>query len=199
VTDEERTQPNGMVVGYLEIARRTGTSRVHTPEHPVSSSARDDVFAQPYQWRTLPTLHSGRCNFDGFCWKGLDYWPYTLPSGKTRTALDNDVRFGNMVGVTPRAIAAPGPHGAVATQQYEMLRLGSQECEALLFTQAALTDPATRAKIGEGAAQRYAAELESMLDAVETGVRFCIGADYAALSRRIFTIAGEVAARTGDL
>jgi hypothetical protein len=132
LSDHERTQPNGMVVGYLEIARRLVNRRVKLPDHPVACNARDKVGSDPFTYRGLACVNTIATNYDGFCWKGLDYWTYTTPEGAKRNALNTYVHFGNMVGGTPRAIAAPGPHGAVATVQFEMLRQGTQECEAAL-------------------------------------------------------------------
>ena len=43
---------------------------------------------------------------------------------------------------------APGPEGAVATQRFENLRQGVQECEARIFIEQALLDPAGRQKLG---------------------------------------------------
>jgi len=132
MSDHERTQPNGMVVGYLEAARRLYNRRVKLAVHPIACNARDNVGSNPFTYRGLAFVNTITTNYDGFCWKGLDYWAYTTPQGTTRSALNTYVRFGNMVGGTPRAIAAPGPRGAVTTVQLEMLRQGTQECEAAL-------------------------------------------------------------------
>jgi len=132
VSDHERIQPNGMVVGYLEIARRLENHRVKLPEHPVPCNARDKVGSHPLTYRGLPMINTIVTNYDGICWKGIDYWTFVTEGGMKRNALNSYVHFGNMVGGTPRAIATPGEHGAVATVQYEMLREGLQECEAAL-------------------------------------------------------------------
>jgi hypothetical protein len=139
ISDHERTQPNGMVVGYLEIARRLTNRRVKLPAHPVSCNARDKVGADPFTYRGLAFVNTIATNYDGYCWKGIDYWTYTTAEGTERNALNTYVHFGNMVGGTPRAIAAPGPDGAVATVQYEMLRQGTQECEAALAIRESLS------------------------------------------------------------
>jgi len=132
VSNYERTQLNGMTVGYLEIARRIRSGRIHVPTHPVTCNARDLVRSDPFALRALPITNTISSGFDGFCWKGLDYWEYITSKGKRRSALNTYVRFGNMVGGTPRTLAAPGPKGAVPTVQYEMLRQGTQESEAAL-------------------------------------------------------------------
>jgi len=139
LSDYERTQANGMTVGYLEIARRIRSGRIHVPGHPATCNARDLVKSDPFALRSLPISNTISSGFDGFCWKGLDYWDYITPEGKRRNALNTYVRFGNMVGGTPRKLAAPGPKGAVPTVQLEMLRLGVQECEAALSIRENLT------------------------------------------------------------
>ena len=48
----------------------------------------------------------------------------------------------------PEAIMAPGPGGAMATNQMEALRAGVQECEALVVIEQALMDEGLRAKAG---------------------------------------------------
>jgi len=144
ISDHERTQPNDMVVGYLEIARRLTNHRVKWPEHPVPCNARDKVGSHPFTYRGLAVTNTIAGNYDGFCWKGIDYWTYTTGAGTRRNALNTYVHFGNMVGGTPRAIAAPGPDGAVATVQYEMLREGVQECEAALAIRRQLRRPVKR-------------------------------------------------------
>jgi len=131
-TDHERTQPNGMVVGYLEIARRLQNHRVKLADHPVPCNARDNVGTNPFTYRSLAVTNTIVTNYDGFCWKGIDYWTYTTSEGTKRNALNTYVHFGNMVGGTPKAMAMPGPDGAVSTVQFEMLREGVQECEAIL-------------------------------------------------------------------
>jgi hypothetical protein len=50
--------------------------------------------------------------------------------------------------VIPEAIMAPGPGGAVATNQMEALREGVQECEALVVIEQALLDEGSKAKLG---------------------------------------------------
>jgi hypothetical protein len=50
--------------------------------------------------------------------------------------------------VIPEAIMAPGPGGAVATNQMEALREGVQECEALIVIEHALLDESSKAKLG---------------------------------------------------
>jgi hypothetical protein len=55
---------------------------------------------------------------------------------------------------------APAPEGAVATVRYEALREGLQECEARIAVDQAITDAATKAKVGELAAEGAALLLD---------------------------------------
>jgi hypothetical protein len=135
LTDADRTQPNGMVVGYLEIARRLVNGRLKLSDHPVPCNVRDKCRTGPFDYRSLTPITTIGVKYDGICWKGIDYWPFTEPDGTRRSALNTYVHFGNMVGSTPRAMAAPGERGAVATIQFELLRAGIQETEAMLAIQ----------------------------------------------------------------
>ena len=55
---------------------------------------------------------------------------------------------------------APGPEGALATARFENLREGTQECEARIFLEDMLLDPAKKAKVGADLAQRCQAILD---------------------------------------
>jgi len=56
--------------------------------------------------------------------------------------------------VIPEALMAPGPHGAVATNQMEALREGVQECEAIIVIEQALMDEGLKAQLGADLARR---------------------------------------------
>jgi hypothetical protein len=58
------------------------------------------------------------------------------------------------------SLLAPGPDGAVATAHFEQLREGVQECEARIFIEQALCDPARREKLGPDLANRCQALLD---------------------------------------
>jgi hypothetical protein len=51
-------------------------------------------------------------------------------------------------------VLAPAPQGPVATQRFELFREGIQECEAHVYIDGALLDPASRAKLGADLAKR---------------------------------------------
>jgi hypothetical protein len=169
---QDRTQPNGMVVGYLELVRRITNKRLKLKDCPVACNARDCLGSDPFDYRSLPSINMISANYDGFCWKGLDYWPYMTADGTKRSALNTYVHFGNIVGPTPRTIAAPGPHGAVATVQYEMLREGIQDCEAMLFICEALNNGQLHDRIGNDLARRCEKTKENLLCLFETGLRY---------------------------
>ena len=171
-TPADRTQPNGMLVGYLELARRISSRRHKSQEVPITCNSRDCTGTDPFQYRALPTVNVGAANFDGFCWKGLDYWTHEGPDGKKRSALNTYVHFGNMVGSTPRTITLPGASGAVATVQYEMLREGIQDCEALILIRDALADDRIRGKLGDELIQQAEEVLADLLALLEAGARY---------------------------
>ena len=100
------------------------------------------------------------------------------------------------MGGTPRAIAAPGPDGAVATAQLECLKEGTQDAEAMLFMREALRKPELRAKLGEELAKRCEAAITDHWSYLELGLRMGPrGAnDLWWLSSRIHALAAEVAA-----
>jgi len=68
------------------------------------------------------------------------------------------------------SLLAPGPEGALATARYENLREGVQECEARIFLEQALTDPASKARLGADLAGRAQALLDERTLAVERGL-----------------------------
>ena len=198
-TAADRTQPNGMVVGYCELARRITNFRHKRPDVPVACNSRDCVHTDPFQFRSLPGCNVISANFDGFCWKGMDYWTYLRPDGTRRSALNADVHFGNIVGGTPRAILQPGPNGAVATAQYEMLREGIQDCEAMILLRDAIRDAPRRAKLGEALAGRCENVLNDLLALLETGHRYAPhgGGDVRRHVDRLYAAAAEAARALG--
>lgn len=56
--------------------------------------------------------------------------------------------------IIPEALMAPGPSGAVATNQMEALREGLQECEAIIVIEQALMDEGLKAQLGPDLAKR---------------------------------------------
>jgi hypothetical protein len=200
VTDAERLQPNGMTVAYLEMARRIAFAEPRVPGHPRTCNARDCLGGtDPFAFRSLTPSNVINAHYDGFCWKGLDYWSYSNPTGGVRSALNTDVGFGNIVGTTPRTIAWPGPTGAVATVQYEMLRAGIQDTEAAWHIWAVLDDPQRRAKLPPDLVNRAQTAIAELADMYETGLRGGPqgGNDVRGFVNRLHAVAAEVTAATG--
>jgi hypothetical protein len=195
-TPGERSTGDGMVVGYSENARRLAFTRPIVPGHPRTCNARDEVGSDPFAYQSLTPVNIVGARYEGFCWKGLDYWPYTLPDGKVWRALNTCVQFGNVVGGTPRAMLMPGPDGAVSTPQFEALKAGLQDAEAIWAMRAVVNDPARRAKIGEPLALQAEALIEETSAAYELGARMGPhgGTDVRAIKRRLYAMTEAVVA-----
>jgi hypothetical protein len=192
----QRTTGDGMVIGYYDSARRLAFTQPTVPGHPRGTSARDSVGTDPLCYRSLTPVNIVGARYEGFGWKGLDYWPYTDAEGRQRTALNTYVQFGNVVGSTPRSMLLPGLGGAVHTQQFEALRMGVQEGEAIWALRAILNDPVRRAKIGEPLALQAEALIEETSEVYELGARMGPhgAVDIRALVRRLFTMTEAVVA-----
>jgi len=61
------------------------------------------------------------------------------------------------------SLLAPGPEGAVATAHFEQFREGVQACEARIYLEEVLTDPARRQALGEELAGRCQALLDQRI------------------------------------
>lgn len=73
---------------------------------------------------------------------------------------------------------APAPEGAVATIRYEALREGLQECEARVAIEQALTDAATKAKVGDLAKEYDALMVERQQAIWRSVARLQVGPHY---------------------
>jgi hypothetical protein len=84
----------------------------------------------------------------------------------------------------------------VHTQQFEALRMGVQEGEAIWALRAILNDPVRRAKIGEPLALQAEALIEETSEVYELGARMGPhgAVDIRALVRRLFTMTEAVVA-----
>lgn len=92
----------------------------------------------------------GRSN--GFCRQGIDKWPVVnphRPDSEPRRMVHGTGGWGNLYRHKVRALAAPGPDGALATVRFEMMREGLQETEARIYIERAIVDPAKREVIGD--------------------------------------------------
>jgi hypothetical protein len=97
---------------------------------------------------------------------GLDFWP-ALRDRRGRVTGRLAARYPksswrNLNILT--ALTAPGPDGALPTARFQMLREGLQECQARIFIQKALSDPAGRARLGNELATRCEKLLDERID-----------------------------------
>jgi len=94
---------------------------------------------------------------------GADYWQAVRDKRGRRAGRAQD-RYPEShiqkLGINASALA-PGPNGPVATQRFEALREGIQECEARITIERALADGALRARLGEELAQRCEEHLKA--------------------------------------
>jgi hypothetical protein len=115
------------------------------------------------------------------------------------------------------SVLAPGPEGAVATNRFESLREGVQECEARIYIESVLGDEAVRRKLGDDLASRCQAVLDERILYALRGVsqfemyphfysapwtfKFQVGeaghawfqsTDWRQRNRELFALAGEV-------
>jgi hypothetical protein len=87
---------------------------------------------------------------------GGDFWPCLRAKNGTRNATVTD-RFPESYWHslnTMSFVLAPGPTGPVGTARLEIITEGVQECEARIAIEAALTDAALKAKLGDDLAKR---------------------------------------------
>jgi hypothetical protein len=108
----------------------------------------------------------------GFGRLGADYWPAVKDKNGRRTGKAYE-RFPQSSWSNlelKNYLLAPGPEGAVATSRFEQLREGVQECEARIFLEGVLTDPALRGRIGEELAKRCQGMLDERTLCVQRGV-----------------------------
>jgi len=141
----------------------------------------------------------GRC--------GADFWA-VLPGVRRPAAVlgryaETSAWHGGWLRNSTPYVLAAGAAGPVATVRFEMLREGIQECEARIFLEAALTDPARRARLGETLARQCRQVLDDRVRAhrraVEGGGRYLTwtwfaGSGVAARTRRLYEVAGQAAA-----
>jgi hypothetical protein len=124
------------------------------------------LHAKYWRWgwfneNSLPMIrHEAECNITGnqrgVGHIGGDFWPcFKNKSGKrTGTVTDRyPESYWHSLNVGSYLLA-PGPQGPVGTERLEVFREGLQECEARIAIEAALTDPARKAKLGEELAKR---------------------------------------------
>lgn len=141
----------------------------------------------------------------GFGRMNADFWPL-LKSNREANYLIS-ARFPESdwgaCNLRMTAFVQPGPNGAVSTGRLEMMREGLQECEARIFIEEALLDPAKKAKLGDDLAARCWSLLDRRVRALANaggrmGTLVFLGSGRQARSRELFELAGEVAAKLKD-
>ncbi|MBI5726101.1 MAG: hypothetical protein HZA50_19230 [Planctomycetes bacterium] len=156
-------------------------------------------------YRTIPDI-TVMAESRGFARFGLDFWP-TKGTGDTGREKNIMGRYGtnialdwNLMRSNPRAIAAPGPDGAIPTVRFEMLREGIQETEARIFIEKAITDPKISARVPPALAKKCHEMLDERLLNLLLGERSwqCYaGAGWQQRTAKLFNLAGEVAKTAG--
>ncbi|RPI63944.1 MAG: hypothetical protein EHM48_01630 [Planctomycetaceae bacterium] len=109
----------------------------------------------------------------GFGRIGLDFWPVLADKkGKrvgTIQARYPQTSWENLDWMT-RSFVPPGPDGAMGTPRFEMMREGLQECQARIYIEKALLDPALRAKLGDELATKCQSVLDERTKAMLLGL-----------------------------
>jgi len=138
-----------------------------------------------------------RAHYDGLGRVGADFWP-VINGRATLTARYPESGWKQLdMRAATEALLAPGPDGAVTTERFEMLREGVQECEARIFIEKALDDPAKRATLGADLAKRCQDILDERVRLLRAA---CISRGWAwhatlaqPLSEKLFAAAAAVA------
>jgi hypothetical protein len=98
------------------------------------------------------------------------------------------------------AVLSPGPDGLLSTERLEMLREGTQECEARVFIEKALDG----GKLDAGLAKRAQSLLDGrtrlsrLVHISERGAMLSYPTDWQARSDALYAMAAEVAKAVGQ-
>ncbi len=145
---------------------------------------------------------------DGIARMGADFWPVLKDKrGRVKGILAGRyVPWGGLdIGSHGiHYIIGPGKKGPVATTRFEMLRECLQECQARIFLEKMLADPACRAQAGEGLAKRVQELLDRRtrvtMDFAITyqgrhDKRFYVCSGWQERSKELYAAAAEVAGK----
>ncbi|MCC5845616.1 MAG: hypothetical protein JJU05_15310 [Verrucomicrobia bacterium] len=117
-------------------------------------------------WRPLINFRtaaegSTEAEWRGFTGMGIDFWVVDHPrTGRRESSMIQHGRgWPRMHTNNTRALAAPGPNGALETTRYEMVLEGIQELEARITLERVLSRNALRSQLPRG----VAAEIETFL------------------------------------
>ena len=196
--DEDRRQANGMVVGWANMVRRHIWRR-GPGDAVLTVIKRDGARESLMDYYSLPPL-CRQAQYEGFCFRPLDYWTYTTPERKSRCALSSYVSFGNITPHGPRAIVLPGPDGPTATPHLEMLREGMQLSETVAFIRRVTTDARKRTAVGEALATQAENTIQGLMDVMESSRRMTPngGGDTRRLITRVYLLAARIAEKAGE-
>jgi hypothetical protein len=167
-------------------------------------------------------------NMRGLGRVGADYWRAVRDRSGKRSGFVHDRYPEGAWGIggiylnLGNPVLAPAPQGAVATQHFEALREGLQECEARVCIEAALLDPVLKGRLGADLAKRCDDALEerrpimwrslSNLQLIGSrwgdarlwrwtegvaGHTWFLGSGWQERSEKLYALAAEVAAKTG--
>jgi len=130
---------------------------------------------------------------DGLGYLCADLLPIENENAQNEAARYYQLRpnVGGIVGYSTTSLLAAGPDGPVATGRFEMFREGMQCCEAILYLQRALDAK----RVDGDLAERVNAYLDERSDKFLEPDWPC---DRQDLDRRLFALAAEVAAATGE-
>ena len=177
-------QPRGevMQIGEMTVTQYIspfGPFRDRGSERPALIGGWDNAFPQISSIRFgLLTPTQSLVNFRtaaegstegpwrGFTGMGLDFWVVDVPGRGRASPLHAQGRgWPRMHTSNTRALAAPGPNGALATTRYEMLLEGIQEAEARITLERVLGDARLRARLPAGKAEEMEAFLHARVNA----------------------------------
>jgi hypothetical protein len=199
-TDAERTQANGMIVGWANMVRRITTTRRSLSGENAAFSVikRDSVSDAPSDYFTLAPL-AWAAGYSGITNRPFDYWTYTNAAGKAISPLSVYVSFGNITSHGPRAFVVAGPDGPMPTPQLELVREGVQVNEAVIVIERTLADEAKAARVSKAVTEGARQAISDLQNALEASRRFypAGGTDVRRQVTRLYTIAGEVARQAG--
>ncbi|MCC5830651.1 MAG: hypothetical protein JJU36_14490 [Phycisphaeraceae bacterium] len=140
----------------------------------------------------------------GFTRQGIDKWPVVNPhreDDQPRRMVHGVRGWGNLYREKVRAMAVPGPDGALPTARFEMMRQGLQDTEVRIYLERLLVDDRTRNILGE----EFEAEVKALVLAEVIGrdanrsrpFAWTAGPDWPQRLDRLYALAAEAAAKVG--
>ncbi len=136
---------------------------------------------------------------------GVDNWPVAnphRPGQEPRRMVHGAGGWGRLYRNKVRAVAAPGPRGALPTVRYEMLRQGFQDTEARIYLERALVDAGKRARLGEEIEREVRALVETEVQVRDMAsyppFDWTPGTDWHRRTERLYELAAEARRRLAD-